>query len=593
LNLWKKRIEARLRLYEPRQVRFNFCSYIIKPFKFLHTESIMKHRPFFLWIILLCCALHSFTHAQTRPNILWISAEDISPDLGCYGDSYAITPNIDKLASQGARYTNAFSNAPVCAPSRSAIITAMYTTTIGSMHMRSKAVPPAGVKAFTESLRAAGYYCSNNSKTDYNFEAPPSHRPPDTLWDESSPKAHWRNRTDKSQPFFSVFNFVITHESQIRVDAATYAKNTDRLTPEQRHDPAKANIPPYYPDTPKVRKDWATYHDNITAMDYMVADVLKQLEEDGLAQNTIVFFWGDHGRGLPRGKRWTYDSGTRVPLLVRWPGQIKANTTVDDVVMLFDLGPTALSIAGVPIPSHMQAQAFLGAQKKAPREYAFAHRDRMDETYDMVRAVRDKQFRYIRNFNSGRPYTQYLEYLEQMPTMQELRRLYKDHYNALGADYGKALTPVQLLWMAPEKPPEELYDLTVDPYEINNLAKSAAHQDVMKRMRNALDKWQKDTKDLGLVPEAELRERMRPGGKWQQVAQPVITELPDGKIKLTCDTEGASIAYSLVDDGKTASNHWLLYSKEIIVPKVATLLVKGCRLGYLDSQVVRFKIRSH
>ncbi|HEX4945399.1 MAG TPA: sulfatase-like hydrolase/transferase [Blastocatellia bacterium] len=521
--------------------------------------------------------------AATRPNILWLSTEDISPDLGCYGDSYAITPNIDRLASQGARYTNAFSNAPVCAPSRSAIITGMYATTIGSLHMRSKAVPPAGVKAFTESLRAAGYYCTNNAKTDYNFEAPPNNRPPDTVWDESSPRAHWRNRPDKAQPFFAVFNFNITHESQARAMPEQYAKNTERLTPAQRHDPAKAVLPPYYPDTPKVRKNWAMYYDNITAMDYLVADLLKQLEEDGLAETTIVFFWGDHGRGLPRAKRWPYDSGTRVPLLVRWPGQIQPGTTVDDVVMLFDLGPTALSLAGVPIPAHMQAQAFLGTQKKAPREYAFAHRDRMDEAYDMVRAVRDKRFRYIRNFNPGRPYAQYLDYLEEMPIMQELRRLNKDHFNALSDNYGKALTPTQLLWMAPEKPPEELYDLTNDPYEINNLAKSAQHQDVLKRMRGVLDKWQKDTNDLGLVPELELRERMRPGGKWQQVAPPTITALPNGKVKLACTTEGASVAYT-TEAGKNV--RWSLYSNEIAVPQGATLRVKGCRFGYLDSEEI-------
>ncbi len=546
----------------------------------------MNNRSYFFLplALLVACLTSSIVNAQTRPNILWISTEDISPDLGCYGDAYAITPNIDRLASQSARYTKAFSTAPVCAPSRSAIITGMYPTTIGSMHMRSKAVPPAGVKAFTESLRAAGYYCSNNSKTDYNFEPPPPiSRPPDTVWDETSTKAHWRNRPDKAQPFFAVFNFLVTHESQARATPEQYAKNTERLTPAQRHDPAQAKLPPYYPDTPKVRKNWAMYYDNITAMDYLVADVLKQLEEDGLAENTIVFFWGDHGRGLPRGKRWPYDSGTRVPLLVRWPGKIKPGTTVDELVMLFDLGPTALSLAGVPIPTHMQAQAFLGEQKKAPREYAFAHRDRMDEAYDMVRAVRDKQFRYIRNFNPGRPYTQYVDYLEEMPIMQELRRLYKDHYNALGPNYDKALTPVQLLWMAPEKPPEELYDLTNDPYEINNLAKSPQHQSVLKRMRGVLDKWQKETKDLGLVPEAELRERMRPGGKWQQVAQPVITALPDGKVKLACATEGSSIAYT-TEEGKGA--HWLLYTKEMVVKKSVTLRVKGCRLGYLDSEEV-------
>jgi uncharacterized sulfatase len=458
------------------------------------------------------------TLAQTaRPNILWISTEDMSPDLGCYGDPYAVTPNVDRLAAQGVRYTNAFATAPVCAPSRSAIITGMYPTTIGSMHMRSKAVPPAGVKAFTEYLRAAGYYCTNNSKTDYNFEAPPAPGasgtaafnppPPDTLWDDCSATAHWRNRRDKSQPFFAVFNIMVTHESQVRVPDAQYKRNTARLTPEQFHDPAKAKLPPYYPDTPLVRKDWARYYDNITAMDYLVADILKQLEDDGLANDTVVFFWGDHGRGLPRSKRFVYDSGLRVPLIVRWPGQIKPGTTNDELVCLFDLGPTALSLAGAPIPPHMQAQAFLGAQKKTPRQYAFAHRDRMDEAPDMARSVMGKRFHYIRNFHPDRPYFQYLDYLEQMPTMKEWRRLYKDHMNALDPNYGKTLNPTQLLFIGPQKPPEELYDLTVDPHEINNLAASPQHQAILKQMRAALDKWRKETKDLGGVPEMELRER--------------------------------------------------------------------------------------
>ncbi|MFH1574437.1 MAG: sulfatase, partial [Acidobacteriota bacterium] len=342
----------------------------------------------------------------SRPNILWISAEDISPDLGCYGDDYAHTPNIDRLAAQGVRYTNAFSSAPVCAPSRSAIITGMYPTSIGSLHMRSKAVPPAGVKAFTEYLRAAGYYCTNNAKTDYNFEAPPANRPPDTVWDETSTRAHWRDRPDRNQPFFAVINFTVTHESQIRTDDELFAKNTAKLRAEQRHDPARAEIPPYYPDTPVVRKDWARYYDLITALDYRVAEVLQQLEEDGLADNTIVFFWGDHGRGLPRAKRWVYDSGIKVPLLVRWPRHIAPGTVIEDPVSLIDLGPTVLSLAGVTIPEHMQAQSFLGAQKKPARQYVYAHRDRMDEAYDMMRAVRDQRYKYIRNFFPGRPYAQ-------------------------------------------------------------------------------------------------------------------------------------------------------------------------------------------
>lgn len=522
-----------------------------------------------------------------RPNILWISAEDLSPDLGSYGDDYAITPALDRLAREGARYTNAFSAAPVCAPSRSSIITGMYPTTIGSMHMRSKAVPPAGVKAFTEYLRAAGYYCSNRSKTDYNFEAPPSNRPPDTVWDDTSNRAHWRNRPDPKQPFFSVINLTVTHESQIRVDDAAFARNIAALKPNERHDPARAKLPPYYPDTPLVRRDWARYYDLITAMDYQVAEILQQLEADGLAEKTIVFFWGDHGRGLPRGKRWIYDSGIRVPLIVRWPGTIAPGTVVDDLVSLMDLGPTVLSLAGVPIPAHMQGKAFLGPQKQTPRQYVYAHRDRMDEAYDMIRAVRDKRYKYIRNFYPGRPYAQHIAYMEEMPTMQEWRRLYKEHMNALSPDYGKALNPVQLLFFRPEKPREELYDTIEDPHEINNLADSPKHRAVLARLRLAFEVWRKETKDLGLVPEMELRERMRPGGVWMQVAAPEIAEVKtaDGKTVLTLKsaTPGASFAYT-TQEGR--ESHWLLSTGRIELSAPATIRLKACRFGYLDSEIV-------
>ena len=524
--------------------------------------------------------------APARPNILWISTEDISPDLGAYGDEYAVTPTLDQLAREGVRYTNAFSVAPVCAPSRSSIISAMYPTTIGSMHMRSKAVPPAGVKAFTEYLRAAGYYCTNNSKTDYNFEAPPSHRPPDTVWDESSNQAHWRNRPDPNQPFFAVFNILTTHESQIRVDEAQFAKITAGLTPGMRHDATRAHLPPYYPDTPIVRTDWARYYDLVSAMDGQVKAILKQLEDDGLADRTVVFFWGDHGRGLPRGKRFIYDSGIKVPLLVRWPGTIAPGSVVDDLVSLMDLGPTVLNVAGVPVPTYMQGRAFLGPGKPAPRQYVFAHRDRMDEAYDMMRAVRDRQYKYIRNFNPGRPYAQYIDYMEQMPTMREWRRLYKDHMNALGPDYGKALNSVQLLFFSPEKPAEELYDVVQDPYEVRNLAGSAAHQAVLTRMRQALNDWQKETADLGSVPEAELRERMRPGGVWIHVAAPAVREARPraGAVRLSVrsDTPGASFAYT-TEAGDAP--HWKLSTGDIELPLPVSVRIKACRLGYLDSEV--------
>lgn len=519
-----------------------------------------------------------------RPNILWISAEDLSPDLGAYGDPYARTPNLDKFAREGVRFTRAFSVAPVCAPSRSSIITGMYPTTIGTMHMRSNGVPPPHVKPFTEYLRAAGYYTTNNVKTDYNFPSP------DTAWDESSNQAHWRNRPDKSQPFFAVFNLVVTHESQIRTPAEVFARNTSKIKPEDRHDPTRAVLPPYYPDTPLVRRDWARYYDLITAMDLQAAELLKQLEEDGLADNTVVLFWGDHGRGLPRAKRWLYDSGTRVPLIARYPGKLKPGTVSDDLVTLMDLGPTMLSLAGVEVPVYMQGRAFLGERAASPREYVFAHRDRMDETYDMIRTVRGRRFRYIRNFQAGKPYAQHIEYMDEMPTMKEWRRLNKeDAVSHLQNQEKGVLTPAQRIFFASVKPEEELYDTEADPHEINNLAPQPEHSARLKAMRRVLDDWMKETKDLGSVPELELNQRMRPGGVWQVTAPPVISEVGKAangttRVKLTSPTEGASIAYTFDPGDKP---RWQLYTKELTVTDMTALRAKSCRLGYKDSPEVR------
>jgi len=289
-------------------------------------------------------------------NILWISLEDTSPRFGCYGDPIALTPNIDKLAAEGARYPNAFSTAGVCAPSRSAIITGMYQTSIGTQHMRTahtnpatpelptpyEAVPPPYVKTFTEYLRAAGYYCTNNSKTDYQFTAPV------TAWDECNNDAHWRNR-GKDQPFFSVFNPTVTHESGM------WPKEGKPLVT----DPDSVTLPPYLPNTAKSREALARHYDNLAEADRYVGQLLRQLEEDGLAEETIVFLWSDHGEGLPRAKRWTYDASIRVPLIVRWSGQLEAGVVNEQLVSLIDLAPTVLSLAGLNIPAHLQGQAFI------------------------------------------------------------------------------------------------------------------------------------------------------------------------------------------------------------------------------------------
>ncbi|MFQ6133472.1 MAG: sulfatase-like hydrolase/transferase [Armatimonadota bacterium] len=487
---------------------------------------------------------------QSRPNILWISCEDISPHLGCYGDPNAITPTLDQLAEEGARYTNAFTVAGVCAPSRSGIITGMYPSTLGSQYMRCQATLPEHVKCFTEYLRAAGYYCTNNSKTDYNFKHPPS------AWDESSRKAHWRKRPE-GRPFFAVFNFTITHESQVRLRGDAFAKRTQRLQPTERQDPAKLSLPPYYPDTPETRRDWAQYYELITAMDYLARDVLQELEEDGLSDDTIVFYWSDHGVGLPRAKRWLYDSGTHVPLIVRIPekfrvdGQGQPGTVNDELVSFIDLAPTVLNLAGVAIPDHLQGRPFLGPNLPPPREYVYGARDRMDERYDIIRTVRDKRYRYIRNYEPFKPYYQYISYAEVGPTMKELRRLH-----AAGQ-----LAPEAEQFMADHKPIEELYDLENDRHEVRNLADSAQHQDVLQRLRDAHVKWMLETRDLGLVPEAEVAEREKQyGSRYAILRQPELQDLlPRLRSMVELGERGKAARRKLLaalDDPDPAIRYW-------------------------------------
>ncbi len=527
--------------------------------------------------------------SKTQPNILWVSCEDISPDLGCYGDSYAVSPNIDKLAAQGVRYINVFSHSGVCAPTRSGIITGMYPTTIGTHHMRCKGVPPAYVKCFSEYLRAAGYYCTNNVKTDYQFDPPPS------AWDESSKKAHWRGRAE-GQPFFAVFNFTTSHESKIRDRSKEMLQRLANLQPHEKHDPAKAVLPSYYPDTPVVRRDWARYYDVITLMDKQVGDVLKQLEDEGLADNTIVWFWGDHGRGLPRGKRWIYDSGIRIPLVIRVPKKLRKiampgnpdalepGTVNDDLVAFIDFAPTMLSLAGVKIPQHIQGRAFLGGQKAKPREYIFAARDRMDEAYDLIRAVRDKRYKYIRNYMWHLTRGQDIEYMNQMPTMQEMRRL-----NAEGK-----LKGAQKQYFEETKPVEELYDTLNDPHEVNNLADNPEYKSVLERMRKVHKEWMKETSDVGLIPEPEFDEMKRPGGRYQKTAEPIFwsPKWQPGqaarRITITCPTAGASVVYRISDNSETKAG-WNLYTKSVWLTPGKVLHAKACRIGFKDSREVRFK----
>lgn len=519
---------------------------------------------------------------ESRPNILWITCEDMSPRLGCYGDHTVPTPNIDRLAGQGVRYTRAFGVYGVCAPNRHTIIMGMYPTSTGAMAMRTsrrtsalhmikdpellaiptyEATPPAEARCFTEYLRAAGYYCSNNVKTDYQFQ------PPVTAWDDSSNKAHWRNRPSQDMPFFSVFNFTVTHES------GTFKKRSPEVV-----DPTKVELPPYYPDTPLVRRDLARHYDNIAALDKQVAQVLQQLEEDGLADKTIVFFFSDHGDGLPRAKRWVYDSGIHVPLLVRYPDGRQSGTTNDELVSFVDLAPTALSLAGVQIPPHMQGQAFLGAAKAAPRKYIYAARDRMDPAPETIRAVRDKQFKYVRNYRTDLPYLGFIPYRDQAAIMQEIHRL---------AQAGE-LGPDQWQFTAQTKPEEELYDTAADPHEIHNLAGDPKYGDKLRELRAAHEKWTKETADLGHMPESELIKKLwPPNGKQPTTARPVVeVRQQDGQrvLHIECETDGASIAYRLGPQGR-----WLLYTKSVsLSAKDANKKIEATahRIGWKPSKTV-------
>src|SRR5687768_15648168 len=504
-----------------------------------------------------------------RPNIVWISNEDMSPHIGAYGDALARTPVLDGLARESIRYTHAFTTAPVCAPSRAAIITGMYQTAIGAQHMRTTedrvpelpgpylAVPPFYVKAFPEYLRAAGYYTSNRAKTDYQFGVP------FTIWDDLGPGAHWRNRADRRQPFFSVFNIEVTHESQI------FPSSPARKGKKLVTDPAELQVPPYYPHTPVVREELARVYDNIADMDGQVGEILKQLDEDGLADETIVFYWSDHGDGVPRSKRSLYDSGLRVPLMIRWremdPGI--ANSVSDRLVSMVALAPTVLALAGVEIPAHLQGRVIIGPKGESAPGFVFAARDRMDIEYDMMRSARDRRFLYIRNFVPEQPYAGHIIYRNQSDIMQEWFRLQAE----------RALTGSAALWMRTSRPAEELYDTEADPHQIRNLAGEAAHEETLERMRRAVSDWMTRINDQGLVNEPEMIQRMWPGGVQPETAQPYVvprrtTDAPARLTSIRIDapaefvvyvpTQGASIGYT-TDEGPTPA--WRLYTGPILV----------------------------
>lgn len=497
---------------------------------------------------------------EELPNILWLTSEDNSPFLGCYGDPLATTPNLDKLAAEGFLYTHAYANAPVCAPARNAIITGVYPPSVGNQNMRSTYPLGSMMKAFPEYLRSAGYYCTNNSKTDYNTNS----IDPDLVWDESSQEAHYNNRKD-GQPFFAVFNSMVTHESSLH-----------RRKPREllRHDPGDVILPPYHPDTYDIRYDWAQYYDQIEDLDNWIGEKLQELEDNGLADNTIVFYYGDHGGVLARSKRFLYESGTRVPFIVRIPEKFKhlypdkkPGSAVSRIISFVDLAPTLLSIVGIEIPEWMTGQAFLGRQKSPDPQYAFMFRDRMDERYDLSRAVRDKQYRYIRNYMPHRIYGQHLDYLWQAPSIRSWEETYLN---------GGCNEVQSRFWQS--KPEEELYDTENDPWEVNNLAKDPKYAEILKRLREANKEFALKMGDTGFIPEAELT-ALRQG----QSAYEFIRNNPNSLMPVIHAAELASIAsianldqlIAYTRNNESAIRYWgamgLLLLGELAMPAIADL----------------------
>ncbi|GAA4958355.1 sulfatase-like hydrolase/transferase [Algibacter aquimarinus] len=543
-----------------------------------------------------------------RPNILWLVTEDMGAYIPPFGDSTVATPNLSKLASEGVIYPNLYSTSGVCAPSRAAIATGMYPSSIGANHMRVnsyneeigipkyEAVPPPEAKMISELLRKQGYYCSNNYKTDYQFKEPV------TAWDESSPYAHWRNRNN-NQPFFSIFNFTVTHESGLfepygfrEVESRHYHagdrnynwknkggslannKSAESETTVHLSKDTKFNIPPYLADTKATRRDMWKLYNNIAEMDKQVGAILKQLEDDGLLENTIIFFYGDHGGPLPREKRLIYDSGLNTPMIVRFPNKIMAGTRDEQLISFIDFAPTLLSLTGEEPKSYIQGQAFLGEYKPEERKYIHAAADRFDGFTDAIRAVRDGRYKYIRNYRPEQGYYLPVAYRERIPAMQELLRL---------KEAGE-LNDDQMQWFRTQKPKEELFDCENDPFELNNLAGNTEYQDKLNELSAEMDRWLNDIGDTPNLEEIKLVSRLWSGKDSKPKTSDPIIISKNGKVTISCETEGASIGYKILKEGKTPKS-WMVYQNPIELAEGEKIQAQAHRIGFVPSKTIGYK----
>lgn len=542
--------------------------------------------------------------ASPPPNILLLVAEDLSPHLGSYGDPIARTPNLDALARAGIRFSRVFTTAPVCAPSRAALITGVHQNAIGAQHMRTsdapgggyRSVPPPEVKAFPELLRAAGYYTFTDGKLDYQFSGPLAGSGPFTIWDAEGDGTSWRGRTE-GQPFFGLINFQATHESGTfaplgewpnslmhfvlqLVRAATIGFAPAELSP----DPDSLVLPPYYPDRPSIRRELARHYGNVAFMDRQIGEILAALESDGLDRDTIVIFTTDHGDGLPRAKRDLFDTGIRVPMIVRpaesrpsssrsygAKGDPAAGSTDDRLVSFVDLAPTILALAGLEQAAWMTGRDLFDPSLP-PRAYVFAARDRMDEVPNRQRAIRDARWKYIRSDHPELPNGHRLAFRDNQAMTREMRDLFEA--GSLDANQARWFEPVGA---------EQLYDTESDPFEIHDLSANPEHAGELARLRSALDEWLASIGDLREVDEAKLVEGMLCNGKACATPPPDF-QRRNGRIEIHSEVASASIGYRL-DDGP-----WRLYTQPIPNSGGRRLEARAVRYGWDESEVVAFSV---
>ena len=547
-------------------------------------------------IVLVCIFLAQPASVQdaSRPNILLLMAEDMSSRVGVFGDSVAVTPNLDALADQGVRYTNTFTTAGVCAPSRAAHILGMHQISTGTQHMRSGtrpaggyySVPPEGVKAYPELLREAGYYTYTDHKLDYQFSGALANSGPSTIWDrQRAAPADWESRAD-GQPFFGFINFMVTHESGIFRPLGDMPESVTHFVMQLLRwwqidgpvpsvvSPEDISVPPYYPDTPTVRTDMARHYNNIAFMDRQVGRILQQLEADGLADSTIVIWTTDHGDGLPRAKRELYDSGIKVPMIIRWPEAFRPAGVVpgevdERLISFVDLGPTILALAGVPAPATMHGRSF-GADDTAPREYVYASRDRIDEVMDRQRAVRDARYKYLRSWYPQQPGGHPLQFRDNIDMVREMYTL-----NAQGA-----LSENQGAWYAP--PGEErLYDLQQDPHEMNNVIADPGYQSVLVRMRDQMNGWLARVGDWSAEPEDSMVAGFESDSGRGETPSPMLL-INDGALVITPQGTEHSLEYR-IDGGR-----WQLYSGPVNIGAQRAIDARAVRYGWKESDIVSY-----